>query len=74
MPSMQHPTEEQRERRAAASAGLVRRVVEEACNQGDLAVLDALLAGPTRSRRRLTADAAKSGKHTEGPLPGFASN
>ncbi len=50
MPSMQHPTEEQRERRAAASAGLVRRVVEEACNQGDLAVLDALLAGPTLHR------------------------
>jgi hypothetical protein len=35
-----------RERRAREAAALVRRVVEEACNQGHLAVLDAVLAPP----------------------------
>jgi predicted ester cyclase len=43
-PTTRRPTAAQRERHAAASAALVRRVVEEACNQGDLAVLDDLLA------------------------------
>jgi len=46
MPTTRHPTAAQRERRAAASAALVRRVVEEACNRGDLAVLDELPAAP----------------------------
>jgi len=38
---MAHPrrTAAERERRALAAAALVRRVVEEACNQGNLAVL-----------------------------------
>ncbi len=47
MPGMRRLTAAQRERRAAANAALVRRVVEEACNRGDLAVLDELLAAPT---------------------------
>jgi hypothetical protein len=43
MPRTRGLTAAQRERRAAAHAALVRRVVEEACNRGDLAVLDELL-------------------------------
>jgi hypothetical protein len=42
-PTTRRQTAAQRERRAAAA--LVRRVVEEACKQGNLAVLDELLAG-----------------------------
>jgi hypothetical protein len=52
----------QRERHAAAIATVVRRVVEDACNRGDLAVLDevlAPLAGPgdhARARLGLAVD------------------
>lgn len=46
MHEARHLTPAQRERRAAAAAALVRRVVEEACNRGDLDVLDDLLAPP----------------------------
>jgi hypothetical protein len=46
MPHTRHPTAAERERHALAAAALVRRVVEEACNQGNLAVLDELLAPP----------------------------
>jgi hypothetical protein len=44
MPTTRRQTAAQRERRAAAAA-LVRRVVVAACKQGNLAVLDELLAG-----------------------------
>jgi hypothetical protein len=47
MPTTRRPTAAQRARHAAASAALVRRVVEEACNRGDLAILDELLAVST---------------------------
>jgi hypothetical protein len=40
------PSAAQRERHAAAIAAVVRRVVEEACNRGDLAVLEEVLAPP----------------------------
>ena len=47
MPTMRRPTAAQQARRAAASAALVRRVVEEACNRGELAILEELLAMST---------------------------
>ncbi len=47
MPGTRRQTAAQRERRAAANAAMVRRVVEEACNRGNLAVLNELLASPT---------------------------
>jgi glyoxylase-like metal-dependent hydrolase (beta-lactamase superfamily II) len=46
MPQTRRLTAAQQERRALAAAALVGRVVEEACNQGNLAVLDELLAPP----------------------------
>jgi predicted ester cyclase len=60
MTTTRRPTAAQRARHAAASAALVRRVVEEACNQGDLAILDELLAtttpvGPLDPLGRLSA-------------------
>ena len=47
MPGTRRVSAAQQARQAATHATRVRRVVEEACNQGDLAVLDALLAPPT---------------------------
>src|ERR671939_237607 len=47
MPSKRRTTPTQQARQAAAHAARVRRVVEEACNNGDLAVLEALLPPPT---------------------------
>jgi predicted ester cyclase len=44
MPSTRRASAAQQARQAASHAARVRRVVEESCNQGDLAVLDALLA------------------------------
>src|SRR5947209_4915056 len=44
MPHMRRLTAAQRERHAMVAAALVRRVVEEACNQGNYAVLDEALA------------------------------
>lgn len=52
MPTTRRPTAAQRERCAAANAALVRRLVEEACNRGDLAVLDAVLAASTHCNSR----------------------
>jgi predicted ester cyclase len=49
-------TAAQREQRAAANAALVRRVVDEACQRGDLTVLDEVLGGSTNggsSHRRV---------------------
>jgi hypothetical protein len=46
MAPTQRLTAAARERRAREAAALVRRVVEEACNQGNLAVLDEVLAPP----------------------------
>lgn len=43
MPGRQRPSAAQQARQAAVHAARVRRVVEEACNHGDLASLDALL-------------------------------
>jgi hypothetical protein len=50
MPTTRRPTAAQRERCAAANAALVRRVVDEACNRGDLTVLDELLVPPAHDR------------------------
>jgi predicted ester cyclase len=47
MPRTHRSTASQREQRAAANAALVRRVVEDACQRGDLAVLDEVLGAPT---------------------------
>jgi predicted ester cyclase len=44
MPTTQCLAAAQRERYAAANAALVRRVVEDACNRDNLAVLDDMLA------------------------------
>jgi hypothetical protein len=46
MAHTQRLTAAERERRALEAAALVRRVVEEACNQGNLAVLDEVLEPP----------------------------
>ena len=46
MSGTRHLTPAQRERRAIAAAALVRRVVEEVCNHGNLALLGELLAPP----------------------------
>jgi len=46
MDGTRHLTPAQRERRAVATAALVRRVVEEACNRGNLALLGELLGSP----------------------------
>ena len=43
MPGRQRPSAAQQARQAATHAARVRRVVEEACNNGDLASLDAVL-------------------------------
>ncbi|MGH2343742.1 MAG: ester cyclase [Chloroflexota bacterium] len=40
MPDARRPTHAQRARQAAAYAAYMRRLVEEACNEGNLAVLD----------------------------------
>jgi SnoaL-like polyketide cyclase len=47
MPSRRRTIPAQKARQATAHASSVRRVVEEACNNGNLAVLDALLPPPT---------------------------
>ena len=47
MPGTRRASVAQQARRAAAHASSVRRVVEEACNNGNLAVIDALLPPPT---------------------------
>lgn len=47
MLTKRHTTAAQREQHAAACAALVRRVVDEVCDQGDLAVLDAMAAMPS---------------------------
>lgn len=49
MPGTQCPSAAQHARQAAAHAACVRRVVEDACNNGDLAILDALLVPSARS-------------------------
>jgi predicted ester cyclase len=46
MPGTQRTTALQRKRHAGATAALVRRIVEEACSAGNLAVLDEVLAPP----------------------------
>ena len=45
MAKMEHLTPAWQGRRAGGPAALVRRLVEEACNDGDLTVLDELLPG-----------------------------
>jgi hypothetical protein len=45
-----------------------------ACSSKAAADVRPLMAGTTRSRRLLTAAAEQSGNHTEGLLPGLASN
>jgi hypothetical protein len=46
MAKMRRLTAAERERRALEAAALVRRVVDEACNQGNLAVLEEVLESP----------------------------
>jgi predicted ester cyclase len=62
MPTTQRPAAAQRERYAAANAARVRRVVEDACNRGNLAIIDdvhsPLAAGPgDQAHARLDATA-----------------
>jgi hypothetical protein len=63
MAQMRHLTAAGRERRALAAAALVRRVVEEACNQGNLAVLDEVLA------RQATSAPLDSGRAQPNAVP-----
>jgi hypothetical protein len=44
MPGTQRTTASQREWHAGATAALVRRMVEEACSAGNMAILDEVLA------------------------------
>jgi hypothetical protein len=67
MSSTRRLTAVQRERRALAAAALVRWVVEEACNQGNMAVLDELLA-PSAERAPLDPGGARPDTASDAPV------